>query len=150
MKRTLIIIISFLLPLLTDAQDTVRVSRIYFKHGYGGAIIKKEIIIDGEQGNDQKRVWRTRSKDENRFDQTKGKHLAIGSGTDAGIVKVVLPNYTDFKNRTLTIHSLSGIQFLSTSISAPFTTIDPRPFPSGVYIITLILDGEKEILRICN
>ena len=71
-------------------------------------------------------------------------HLSVDAGSDAGILKVNLPNYTDYSQRTLTVYHLSGIQQTSLTLNDAFSTIDLRHLPRGTYVAVLTLDGERE------
>lgn len=146
--KTVIMAIVWLVPVLAWAQDSIAVDVIRFEYDEGGAIVRKEIIMeDGqEEYSEMKKSAKARKRNDLKSQQV--NHLVLGSGTEVGIIKVLLPNYTDYTERSLTVHNLSGILQYTMAISDATSIIDLRHLPQGVYVATLMLDDEKEVRKV--
>ena len=89
-----------------------------------------------------------KARNRNDLKSQQMNHLVLGSGTEVGIIKVLLPNYADYTDRYFTVHNLSGILQYTMAISDATSIIDLRHLPQGVYVATLMLDDEKEVRKV--
>lgn len=133
-----------MLPTLSHAQDTLRACMISFEYGEGGAIVKENVITDEGKSREDNAEKQRQTQQKKSLGMIPDSHLSVGTGSDAGILKVNLPNYTDYSQRTLTVYHLSGIQQTSLTLNDAFSTIDLRHLPRGTYVAVLTLDGERE------
>lgn len=146
--KTVIMAIVWLVPVLAWAQDSIAGDVIRFEYDEGGAIVRKEVIMeDGqEEYSEMKKSAKARKRNDLKSQQV--NHLVLGSGTEVGIIKVLLPNYTDYTERSLTVHNLSGILQYTMAINDATSIIDLRHLSQGVYVATLMLDDEKEVRKV--
>ena len=147
-KKTIIAGIIGSLPVLSYAQDTIKICMIYFEYDNEGAIVKENLVTEEEvdKENDEEILeWKRWQTDRDSI-QSKAlsSHLSVGTGTNAGLVKIFLPDYASYNQRTLSIYSLSGIQQFSITINDAISTIDISNLPPATYIATLYLDEQRE------
>ena len=148
MKRAFIITVLTMVSAALCAQDSIAIDIISFEYDEGGAIVKKEIIMQEDQEKSQETQRFSREQQKRGLEPNHENHLILGNSTENGIIKILLPNYTDYTERSLTIHHLSGILQYATTINDAISVIDLRNFPQGVYVATLTLDEEKEVLKV--
>ena len=146
--KTVIMAIAWLVPISAWTQDSIAVDVISFEYDEGGAIVRKEIILEDcqEVYFEMKKSAKARNRNDLKSQQM--NHLVLGSGTEVGIIKVLLPNYADYTDRYFTVHNLSGILQYTMAISDATSIIDLRHLPQGVYVATLMLDDEKEVRKV--
>ena len=141
----------------TYAQDSVKVKMICFEYDDSGSVVLEQLVSEKEEQEDidefeallnqeeQKEQQQTEQNPRSGLGQE--EHLFCG-GSDGRTIKVVLYNYEDYSERTLRVHSLAGVQMFSASIEDALSTFNLNQLPSGIYIVSLMLNDERETKKI--
>ena len=139
------------------AQDSVKVKMICFEYDDSGSVVLEQLVSEKEEQEDidefeallnqeeQKEQQQTEQNPRSGLGQE--EHLFCG-GSDGRTIKVVLYNYEDYSERTLLVHSLAGVQMFSAPIEDALSTFNLNQLPSGIYIVSLILNDERETKKI--
>lgn len=135
------------------AQDSVKVKMICFEYDDSGSVVLEQLVSEKEEQEDidefeallnqeeQKEQQQTEQNPRSGLGQE--EHLFCG-GSDGRTIKVVLYNYENYSERTLLVHSLAGVQMFSAPIEDALSTFNLNQLPSGIYIVSLTLDGKRE------
>lgn len=139
------------------AQDSLKVSMILFEYDDSGSIVVEEMVNDEETVEDELEELLEQDEQQDQEQQQteqnprsglrQEEHLFCG-GSDGRTIKVVLYNYEDYSERTLLVHSLAGVQMFSAPIEDALSTFNLNQLPSGIYIVSLMLNDERETKKI--
>ena len=131
------------------AQDSVKVKMICFEYDDSGSVVLEQLVSEKEEQEDIDEFEALLNQEQQQTEQNtrlglgQEEHLFINS-SDGRTIKVVLYNYEDYTERTLRVHSLSGVSMFSASIEDALSTFNLNQLPSGIYIVSLTLDGKRE------
>ena len=133
----------------TYAQDSVKVKMICFEYDDSGSVVLEQLVSEKEEQEDIDELQKEQQQTEQntRLGLGQEEHLFINS-SDGRTIKVVLYNYEDYSERTLRVHSLAGVQMFSASIEDALSTFNLNQLPSGIYIVSLMLNDERETKKI--
>jgi hypothetical protein len=137
----------------TYAQDSVKVKMICFEYDDSGSVVLEQLVSEKEEQEDIDEFEALLNQEEQKEQQQTEQNTRLGLGqeehlfinsSDGRTIKVVLYNYEDYTERTLRVHSLSGVSMFSASIEDALSTFNLNQLPSGIYIVSLTLDGKRE------
>ena len=137
----------------TYAQDSVKVKMICFEYDDSGSVVLEQLVSEKEEQEDIDEFEALLNQEEQKEQQQTEQNPRLGLGqeehlfinsSDGRTIKVVLYNYEDYTERTLRVHSLSGVSMFSAPIEDALSTFNLNQLPSGIYIVSLTLDGKRE------
>ena len=139
----------------TYAQDSVKVKMICFEYDDSGSVVLEQLVSEKEEQEDIDEFEALLNQEEQKQQTEQNTRLGLGqeehlfiNSSDGRTIKVVLYNYEDYTERTLRVHSLSGVSMFSAPIEDALSTFNLNQLPSGIYIVSLMLNDERETKKI--
>lgn len=144
MKQKLFIIIILLLQIVRiSAQDTIAVSRIDFEYNVNGSLSKMTSICDSIDLQ-----YRKKTKELIKSENLLCANLEIIKKQENYRLLIHNNNLPSDKKCMLIVSSISGINYYHMVDNLDNMNVDLNSLPKGNYIITLIVDGKSESIKL--
>lgn len=141
LKTLIIVCVSMLIPSELKAQT------IHYSYDAAGNRIKREIVLAPEDSlTRQSEVKKAMTA--NYSDMLSGRNLRIYPNPTEGILKVDFSGCTDAEQCHVKLFNMSGQQLFFTDSPSSIETINLISQPKGIYLLSIIINGEESTWRI--
>ena len=155
MKQKYSILLTALLTVFS-LQTIAQKSEVHFAYDASGNRITRTITLKEKKKEPKQETDTTNLKQTEKEDNEIVKHIAtIGEMTiniypnpNGGMFKVSINGWDNKITASLQLHTLSGTEIVEKEHLHPETKVDISDQPKGTYILTLIINGKKEVWKL--
>ncbi|MCD4746095.1 MAG: T9SS type A sorting domain-containing protein [Bacteroidales bacterium] len=155
MKQKYSILLTALLTVFS-LQTIAQKSEVVFTYDASGNRITRTIILEEKKKEPKQEIDTTNLKQTEKKDNEIVKHTTtIGEMTiniypnpNGGMFKVSIDGWDNKTTTLLQLHTLSGTEIVKKEHLQPETPVNISDQPEGTYILTLIINGKKEVWKL--
>ena len=141
LKTLLAVLTIMLLPSELDAQN------IHYSYDAAGNRIRREIVLAPEDSlTRQSQVKKAMTS--SCSDMLSGKTIRIYPNPTDGILKVDMAGCNDVEQCQVRLFNMSGQQLFNTDAPSSIVTVNLTTQPKGVYLLSIMINGEESTWRI--
>lgn len=133
----------FLILLLSSSMALSAQEKMTFSYDAAGNRVSRVMVLAKSSAKSQQAVPQSQSL----FDEVGGKQVKLYPNSSSGHVLVEMLGKGD-ASANLSVYNISGMQVFSEQMQGERLDVDLSSNPSGIYILTIEVDGEKQSWKI--